>query len=106
MYKTLKIFKNGSADAFNHNSDTLNCDPSSGQVPFAKEGCVVKDAEDPFDILGKGLYATDLNCHHKMRVGWLKSTDVITIANPNPDATDFKPSEGERVALVNQLGYK
>jgi len=55
--------------------------------------CTTTEEGDPFDIMGEGLYATDVNCYHKMRMGWLKNEDAVTMAIPpsSTSSSDYKP---------------
>jgi len=69
--------------------------------------CTTTEEGDPFDIMGEGLYATDVNCYHKMRMGWIKEEDAVTMEiPPDSDSPDFKPSDAERVTLVSSYTYK
>jgi hypothetical protein len=51
--------------------------------------------------MGQGIFATDINCYHKMRIGWIKDEDtqVINI----PDADNMQAADVERIILVESL---
>jgi hypothetical protein len=34
---------------------------------------------DPFDLMGGAGYATDLNCHAKLALGWIKKEEATVI---------------------------
>jgi len=56
--------------------------------------CVAKEEGDLFDMMGTAAFATDLNCFTKIKLGWLKEEDYITIGI----------DEIERIVEINPLG--
>jgi hypothetical protein len=58
--------------------------------------------------MGQGLYATDINCYHKMRMGWIKESHIVTMKVPpaSTDSASFKPSDAERMTLVSSFAFK
>jgi hypothetical protein len=93
---------------FGSKSNSLSCDKANEQSFLSvTDECTTNKEGDPFDILGQGVYATDINCYHKMRVGWIKATDSVTMEiPPSIDSKDFKTSDAERMTLVDTLSYK
>jgi hypothetical protein len=52
------------------------------------------------------MYATDLNCYHKMKIGWIPPSEVITIDVPDVNSTDFKPRDAATRTFLNSLKYR
>jgi len=42
-----------------------------------RQKCESKDYGDPFDIMGSGGFATDLNCMSKIKLGWIKESELV-----------------------------
>lgn len=57
--------------------------------------------------MGQGIFGTDINCQQKLKVGWIKTTDSVTMDIPaGIDSEDFRPSDAKRVSLVNSSAYR
>ena len=95
MFKTLQLVNDGETRSFSHKSNSLSCDKSGVQSTFSLENeCPIHEEGDPYDILGEGLYASDINCYHKMRVGWISDKNyAIMEIPPSSESPDFKPSD-------------
>jgi len=107
MFKSVAVTNNSQSVKFNKKSNTLKCgttNPGAG-LDFA-DNCQITQDDDPYDVLGNGLYATDLNCYHKLKAGWITDTDVITIENPDVNNPDFKPRDVGQSAMLNSLVYR
>lgn len=61
-----------------HNSNSLSC--ADKKTYSEKSKCKSNSKNDPFDIMGLGNYATDINCYNKIRLGWIKKSETYEVA--------------------------
>ena len=94
----------GATTEFSQKSNSISCGKSDSTVSL-DGNCRKTESGDPFDIMGKGLYATDINCYHKMKLGWITPTESATMEVPDINSADFKPADAKRTTTLNSIAY-